>query len=109
MSLIARVVLALGVDGLARWVLGALVTLLCVSLLVALIVIQTVATLLTGGQTDAVSPTATTQSGGTTTQVPTPGVIPPVDADLGSRVIQLAQTWLGVPYVFAGCSRAGVD
>jgi len=50
MGLIARVVLALGVDRRARWVVGALVTLLCVSLLVALIVIQTVATLLTGGQ-----------------------------------------------------------
>jgi peptidoglycan DL-endopeptidase CwlO len=109
MSLIARVVLALGVDGLAQWVLGALVTLICVSLLVALIVIQTVATLLTGGQTDAVSPTATTQSGGTRTQVPTPAAVPPADGDLGSHVIQLAQTWLGVPYVFGGCSRGGVD
>jgi cell wall-associated NlpC family hydrolase len=105
MGLIARVVLALGVDGLARWVVGALVTLICVSLLVALIVIQTVATLLTGGQTDAMSPAATTQSGGTRTQVPTP----PVDAELGSRVVQLAQNWLGVPYVFGGCSRGGVD
>jgi hypothetical protein len=77
MSLIARVVLALGVDGLARWALGALVTLLCVSLLVALIVIQTVATLLTGGQTDAVSPAEATP-GATTFQVPTPAAVPPV-------------------------------
>jgi peptidoglycan endopeptidase LytE len=29
--------------------------------------------------------------------------------DLGKRVIGLAETWLGVPYVFGGCSRAGVD
>ena len=108
MGLIARVVLALGVDGLARWVVGALVTLICVSLLVALIVIQTVATLLTGGQTDAVSPAEAT-SGATTIQVPTPALPPPIDADLGSRVIQFAQAWLGVPYVFGGCSRNGVD
>jgi peptidoglycan DL-endopeptidase CwlO len=108
MSLIARVVLALGVDGLARWVVGALVTFICVSLLVALIVIQTVATLLTGGQTDAVSAAEATP-GATTIQVPKPAAVPPVNGDLGSHVIQRAQTWLGVPYVFGGCSRAGVD
>ena len=108
MSLIARVVLALGVDGLARWVVGALVTFICVSLLVALIVIQTVATLLTGGQTDAESPAEATP-GATAIQVPAPALPPPVDADFGSRVIQLTQAWLGVPYVFGGCARAGVD
>ena len=108
MGLIARVVLALGVDGLARWVVGALVTLICVSLLVALIVIQTVATLLAGGQTDAVSPAEATP-GATTIQVLTPALPAAADADLGSRVIQLAQAWLGVPYLFGGCSRGGVD
>jgi cell wall-associated NlpC family hydrolase len=108
MALIARVGLALGVDGLARWVVGALVTLICVSLLVALIVIQTVATLLTGGQADATSPAEATP-GATTIQIPTPAAVPAVDGDLGSHVIQLAQMWLGVPYVFGGCSRAGVD
>jgi cell wall-associated NlpC family hydrolase len=108
MGLIARVVLALGVDGLARWVVGALVTLICVSLLVVLIVIQTVATLLTGGQADAVSQALATP-GATTIHVPTPVLPPPVDVGIGSRVIQLAQAWLGVPYVFGGCSRAGVD
>ena len=78
MGLIARVVLALGVDGLARWVVGALVTLICVSLLVVLIVIQTVATLLTGGQPDAVSPAEATP-GATSIQTPAPAVPAPVD------------------------------
>jgi hypothetical protein len=50
MGLVAKIALALGVDGLARWVVGALVTLICVSLLVALIVVQMVATVPTGGQ-----------------------------------------------------------
>jgi len=53
MGLVAKIALALGVDGLVRRVLGALVTLICVSLLVALIVVETVATVLTGGQAEA--------------------------------------------------------
>jgi len=57
---------------------------------------------------DAVSPAEAT-SGATTIQVPTPALPPPVDADLGSRLIQFAQGWLDVPYVFGGCSRNGVD
>ena len=32
-----------------------------------------------------------------------------VDGTLAGRVIELTQTWLGVPYVFGGCSRGGVD
>jgi peptidoglycan DL-endopeptidase CwlO len=39
------------------------------------------------------------------TPVPTPAL----NTDWGSEIIRLAQTWLGVPYVFGGCSRDGVD
>jgi cell wall-associated NlpC family hydrolase len=38
-----------------------------------------------------------------------PTVVPPLSGDLNSRIVQLAQSWLGVPYVFGGCSRGGVD
>ena len=31
------------------------------------------------------------------------------NTDLDSRIVQLAQAWLGVPYLFGGCSRGGVD
>jgi peptidoglycan DL-endopeptidase CwlO len=32
-----------------------------------------------------------------------------MSGDLSTQVVELAQTWLGVPYVFGGCSRGGVD
>jgi len=109
MGLVAKVALALGVDGLARWVAGAIVTVIGVSLLVALIMVQTVATVLTGGRSVGGAPTATTPPAGATTPLPEPTLRSPLDANLASRVIQLAQNWLGVPYVFGGCSRGGVD
>ena len=109
MGLVAKVALALGVDGLARWILGALVTLICVSLLVALIVVQTVATLVTGGQAGQGGPTDATPVSSTTIRPPEPTLQPGRDADLGNRILQQAQTWLGVPYAFGGCSHGGVD
>lgn len=41
--------------------------------------------------------------------MPLPTSVSPVNGDLSSHVVQLAQTWRGVPYVFGGCSRGGVD
>ena len=36
--------------------------------------------------------------------------MPPArETDLGDRIVQLAQAWLGIPYLFGGCSRTGVD
>ena len=46
----AKVALALGIDGVAQWMIRFVVTLLMVSLVVVLIVVQTVASVLTGGQ-----------------------------------------------------------
>jgi cell wall-associated NlpC family hydrolase len=109
MGLMAKIALALGVDGLARWIVGAVVTFVCVGLLVALFVVQTVATLLTGGQTGEGGPKDAQPPASTTIRAPEPTLEPGLAAGLGSRVLQLAQTWLGVPYVFGGCSRGGVD
>jgi len=102
------VALALGGDGFARSVAGALATLIGVGLLVTVIVVQVVATILTGGQTAGNTPTRVTQA--PSTMVPAPRALTPaVNGTLSANVIDLAQTWLGVPYVFGGCSRSGVD
>jgi len=37
-----------------------------------------------------------------------PTVAPPLSKDLNSRLVQLTQSWLGVPYLFGGCSRGPV-
>jgi cell wall-associated NlpC family hydrolase len=109
MGLGVKIALALGVVGLARWVVGALVTLICVGLLVALIVVQTVATVLTGGQVGEGGPANVSTVASAAVRPPEPTPRPGLDVDLGSRVVQLAQTWLGVPYVFGGCSHGGVE
>jgi cell wall-associated NlpC family hydrolase len=108
-ALAAKLALALGFDTLLQWVLRTLVALVVIGVLVTLIVVQTVATVLTGGQSDNEAPTGGTAPANTTIPVPVPTLRPPDDTDVGSRVIQLAQTWLGVPYVFGGCSHGGVD
>ena len=105
----AKVALALGIDGLAQWVIRFVVTLLVVSLVVVLIVVQTVASVLTGGQAGQRTGTPGSALALTPVAVPVPIAGQSSSVDLGSRVIQLAQVWLGVPYLFGGCSRAGVD
>jgi hypothetical protein len=105
----AKVVLALGIDGLAQWVIRFVVTFLVVSIVVVLIVVQTVASVLTGGQTGQRTGTPGSAVALTPVTVPSPIAGQPFSVDLGSRIIQLAQVWLGVPYLFGGCSRAGVD
>jgi cell wall-associated NlpC family hydrolase len=109
MLLIARVALALGGEGFARTVAGSLVTLIGVGLLVTVIVIQVVATIVTGGQTAGGAPTLVTQTSATLVPAPGTAMAPAVDGTLAARVIESAQRWLGVPYVFGGCSRSGVD
>jgi peptidoglycan endopeptidase LytE len=92
-----------------RWLAAAIATLIGVGLLVTVIVIQLVATILTGGQTAGGAPTPVTQTSATLVPAPGTAMAPAVDGTLAGRVIQLAQTWLGVPYLFGGCSRTGVD
>ncbi|MBV9328082.1 MAG: C40 family peptidase [Chloroflexi bacterium] len=107
-----KVLLALGVDGVGQWVLRAVVTFIAVALVVVLIVIQTVALALSGGGHSgpdvqaANTPVSETSS---VRLVPTPGPVAASNAGWGSQIIQLAQSWLGVPYQFGGCSRGGVD
>ena len=102
-----QLLVALGVD--ARWVINALVVLLVTGVLVVLIVVETVATVLTGGQTNQVTGTGSTASATVPVTAPVGAPAPPMSVDLGPRIVELAQTWLGVPYVFGGCSRGGVD
>jgi cell wall-associated NlpC family hydrolase len=102
------VVLALGIDGLARWAIRVLVTFVLVSLAVVLIVVQTVAVVLTGAQGGKEPAPALTPIAGSADAVHVPTVAP-APGDLDGRIVQLAQAWLGVPYLFGGCSRAGVD
>jgi cell wall-associated NlpC family hydrolase len=109
--LASRVLPALGVQGVARWVMCGLATFIVVGLVVVMIVVQTVALALSGGQTSVDVPPADSPIPGasTTHVVLTPIPAPSFNSDWSSEIIRLAQTWLGVPYVFGGCSRGGVD
>src|SRR5215467_3074122 len=103
-------VLALGVDALLRWALRLLVGLAVVGLMVALILIQTVASVLTGGRPAA---GATGSAPGLVTPVPSIGLptrksSPVLPDDVGASIVRAAQAWQGVPCVFGGCSRAGI-
>ena len=106
----AKMAMALGLDALLPWVIRLLISLAVISLIVALIVLQTIAgVVLTGGRPHQATGTPGGAVAGTPIAVPAPGGGLPLSGDLGSRIVQLAQVWLGVPYVFGGCSRAGVD
>ena len=105
----AKVALALGIDGLGQWVIRFVVTFLVISIVVVLIVVQTVASVLTGGQAGQRTGTPGSAVALTPVAVPVPIAGQSSAVDLGSRIIQLARVWLGVPYLFGGCSRAGVD
>jgi cell wall-associated NlpC family hydrolase len=107
MPAIAQLLIALGID--ARWVINVCVALVVTALVIALIVVETIATVLSGGSAvNGTKPESTSSAGGTVV-VPLPMAALPINLDLEARVVQLAQTWLGVPYVFGGCSRGGVD
>src|SRR4051794_35688725 len=107
MGLLAQVLLALGID--ARWVVNVLLALLITGVIVVLIVVETIATVLSGGPSDQGAQPVGVTSPGAPVSLPVPTGVPPVNIDLNARVIELAQTWLGVPYLFGGCSRGGVD
>ena len=106
---VTHVAIALGLDGLVRWAIGLVAGLMVLCLLVVVIVAGTLATIVTGGHASAV-PAAANPSP-VQTAVPRPGVVesPGPGTDLGDRIVHLAQGWLGIPYVFGGCSRSGVD
>ena len=106
--LAAKVAASLGFDVLLGWVIRLLIAFVVGALIVALIVVQIVAGVLTGGKP---GPTSTGPGGtvvaGTPIAIPAPTAGLPLGNQLG--IVQLAQAWLGVPYVFGGCTHAGVD
>lgn len=107
MGLIAQVLLALGID--VRWVINAVLALLVTGAVVVLIVIETIATVLSGGPSDRAGAPGGTSTSGPPIAVPLPTAGPPSNIELDTHIIQLAQSWLGVPYLFGGCSHGGVD
>ena len=106
---VAQVAVALGLDGAVRWVIGLVTGLMVVCLLVVLIVAGSVATIVTGGH--AITSAAPANISAVQSVVRTPATAAPhmSGTDLRDRVVQLAQAWMGVPYLFGGCSRMGVD
>src|SRR5713226_7109900 len=108
-ALAAKLALALGFDTLLQWVLRTLVALVIIGLLVTLIVVQTVAGVLAGGRTNGATGTVAPVVGGTPIALPVPDPEPPRSLDLSAALVELAQMWLGVPYLFGGCTHAGVD
>jgi cell wall-associated NlpC family hydrolase len=108
-ALAARVALVVAFDVLLRWAFHLLVSLVVLGLIVTLIVVQTVAGVLTGGRPGEGTAAGAPLVAGTPIAVPVPTVGQPLPGDLGGGIVQIAQLWLGVPYVFGGCSRAGVD
>ena len=108
-AVVTHVAIALGLDGLVRWAIGLVAGLMVLCLLVVVIVAGTLATIVTGGRASA-SPGAVHRSPvQTVLPGPEPAVSPEPGTEFGDRIVQLAQAWLGVPYVFGGCSRSGVD
>ena len=93
-----------------RWVLGLAAGLVVFCLLIVLIVVGTFATMLGGGQA-GMAPAADGPSVIRTLVAAASGPEggPSADSSFGSRIIELAQAWLGVPYLFGGCSPTGVD
>jgi hypothetical protein len=99
MGLVAHVLVALGLD--VRWVISALLTLLVTALIVVLIVIETVAGVLTGTTENQGSGQTGAALAAKLAPIPRSTLSPTTDWDLGTRVLELAQSWLGVPYVSA--------
>jgi peptidoglycan DL-endopeptidase CwlO len=99
--------ISLGVDVLLGWVIRLLIALVVLGLVVALIVVQTAAGMLTGGMPGAATSPSTSAVVAPPIAVPAPVAGLPQGIEL--EIVQLAHSWLGVPYVFGGCTRAGVD
>jgi NlpC/P60 family len=98
-----------GVDGLLALGLRLLLGLVVLALLVALVVAQTVAGVVLGGRPVGRSASEFVVLGSPPISAPRFEPTPMARSDLGGIVVQLARSWLGVPYVFGGCSRSGVD
>src|SRR5205807_2800269 len=77
-------------------------------LVVVLVIVETIATVLTGGAANHGAGPGPSPRAPVAVTVPTV-VLPPSSGDLGTRIVDIAQTWLRVPYLFGGCSRGGVD
>jgi cell wall-associated NlpC family hydrolase len=105
--LAAKVATSLGFDVLLGWVIRLLIVFVVVCLIVALIVVQIVAGVLTGGKPGPATGAAGPVVVDTPIAIPAPTAGLPLGNQLG--IVQLAQAWLGVPYVFGGCTHTGVD
>src|SRR5258708_30526766 len=97
-ALAAKLALALGFDTLLQWVLRTLVALVVIGLLVTLIVVQTVAGVLTGGRAGGPTSTVAPVGGGTAIVLPVPNPQPPRSPNLGSPMFDLANMLLRVTY-----------
>jgi cell wall-associated NlpC family hydrolase len=92
------------------WVVGMVAGLAVTCLLIVLIVVGMFATVLGGTQAGS-APAAESPSVVRTLAATAPGPQGGLSADssFGESIIELARAWLGVPYVFGGCSLTGVD
>ena len=102
---VTQVAVALGLDGVVRWVIGVIAALVVMSLVIVLIVVGSFATILSGGQPGS-APAAESPLVVRTLVASIRGPQGEVSPDiaLANRIIELARAWLRVPYVFGGCS-----
>src|SRR5262245_17130138 len=93
-----------------RWLMGIVAGLAVTCLLIVLIVVGTFATILGGGRGGS-APAPERPSIARPFVAPAPGPQGPLTPgrSVGNRIIELARGWLGVPYLFGGCSLTGVD
>jgi cell wall-associated NlpC family hydrolase len=97
-----------GFDGLLAFGLRLLVGLVVLALVVVLVVVQTAAGLLWGGRPVGRSASRFDVPASQPISAPRSEPTPVPRSDLGG-VVQIARSWLGVPHVFGGRSRSGVD
>jgi cell wall-associated NlpC family hydrolase len=107
---LTKAAVALGLDEVMRWVMGLVAGLLVMCLMIVLIVGGTFATILGGTQARS-APAAESPSvvGTVVASASGPRGGRSADSPVGDRITELARGWLGVPYVFGGCSPTGVD
>jgi cell wall-associated NlpC family hydrolase len=93
-----------------RWLMGIVAGLAVTCLLTVLIVVGTFATILSGGQAGS-APAPELPSIARPIVATAPGPQGPLSPELavGNRIIELGRGWLGVPYLFGGCSPTGID
>src|SRR5258708_39781382 len=96
-ALAAKLALALGFDTLLQWVLRTLVALVVIGLLVTLIVVQTVAGVLTGGRAGGPTSTGGLVFGGTSMVRTVPNPAPPGSLDATASLHDLNKSTLRRP------------